>query len=159
MGAKKGQGASEYLVLLAVVLIVGMVALALLSGFTQTGGEAKTKESKQYWISTSPFSVSDMAQQNSSFYITLTNTLPDRLIINNVTLSDKNGNSTTYSPPDGVSFRGGQQRTLNFTSPRACDAVSYDYFEYDVVITYSTFDINNKVQRGAKTLVGACVSG
>ncbi|MFH1095265.1 MAG: hypothetical protein V1728_03535 [Candidatus Micrarchaeota archaeon] len=159
MDAHKGQGASEYLVLLAVVLVVGMVALALLSGFTQTGGEAQTRESKEYWTSTSPFSAMEMSQQNSTFYLALLNNQPDHLTINNITLTDKSGNSSTYSPPDGVSLRSGQQRTLSFTAPRACDPVSYDYFEYNVVITYSTFDIDNKMQRGAKPLVGPCVSG
>ena len=49
MHSKKGQGASEYLILLAVVLIVSMVAIALLGGFMGLGTSATETEGKQYW--------------------------------------------------------------------------------------------------------------
>ena len=49
----KGQGATEYLVLLAVVLIVAMVAIALLGFFPGLSYDAKKSESDSYWRSAS----------------------------------------------------------------------------------------------------------
>jgi len=156
MGFRKGQGASEYLILLAVVLVVGMVAVTLLGGFTSMGGDARTKESKQYWAAANPFAITESSQQGSMFYVTLQNTEPDRLILYNITLSDNTGN-ITYSPPSGISFKGGQARTLNFTALRTCDATTYDFFEYGIKITYSSLDIADKAQLGSKLIIGSCV--
>ena len=45
---QKGQGATEYLVLLAVVLIVAMVAIALLGFFPGLSYDAKKSEADSY---------------------------------------------------------------------------------------------------------------
>jgi hypothetical protein len=55
----RGQGSTEYLVLLAVVLIIGLVALALLSFFPGTSLDAKLTQSKMYWSSASPIAIVD----------------------------------------------------------------------------------------------------
>jgi len=53
----KGQGATEYLVLLAVVLIIALVAIALLGFFPGMASDAKATQSKAYWQSASPIGV------------------------------------------------------------------------------------------------------
>jgi hypothetical protein len=55
----KGQGSTEYLVLLAVVLIIALVSLALLSFFPGTSLDAKAAQSKAYWSSASPIAIVD----------------------------------------------------------------------------------------------------
>jgi hypothetical protein len=55
----KAQGSTEYLVLLAVVLIIGLVSLALLSFFPGTSLDAKLTQSKMYWSSASPIAIVD----------------------------------------------------------------------------------------------------
>jgi uncharacterized protein (UPF0333 family) len=55
----KGQGSTEYLVLLAVVLIIALVSLALLSFFPGTSLDAKLTQSKMYWSSASPIAIVD----------------------------------------------------------------------------------------------------
>ena len=52
-----GQGATEYLVLLAVVLIIALVAIALLGFFPGTAGDVQLSQSKSYWSSAQPVSV------------------------------------------------------------------------------------------------------
>ena len=56
-GCHKGQGATEYLVLLAVVLIVALVSVALLGFFPGMAGDAQATQSKTYWASASPISI------------------------------------------------------------------------------------------------------
>jgi len=55
----RGQGSTEYLVLLAVVLIIALVSLALLSFFPGTSLDAKLTQSKMYWSSASPIAIVD----------------------------------------------------------------------------------------------------
>jgi hypothetical protein len=56
-GAKLGQGATEYLVLLAVVLIIALVSVALLGFFPGMASDAQLAQSKAYWQSASPIAI------------------------------------------------------------------------------------------------------
>ena len=55
----RAQGATEYLVLLAVVLIIALVAIALLGFFPGTATDAQLAESKLYWQSASPIAITE----------------------------------------------------------------------------------------------------
>ena len=59
----KAQGATEYLVLLAVVLIIALVAIALLGFFPGTANDAQIAESQIYWQSASPVAIIETAAQ------------------------------------------------------------------------------------------------
>ena len=52
-----GQGATEYLVLLAVVLIVALVSVALLGFFPGMASDAQITQSQMYWQSASPIAI------------------------------------------------------------------------------------------------------
>ena len=69
-----GQGATEYLVLLAVVLIVVLVSVALLGFFPGMASDAQMTQSKTYWSSASPIAVIDWNARyyNSSSTVQLT---------------------------------------------------------------------------------------
>ena len=56
---KLGQGATEYLVLLAVVLIVALVSVALLGFFPGMAGDAQRDQSRLYWQSQTPIAIID----------------------------------------------------------------------------------------------------
>jgi len=65
----KGQGATEYLVLLAVVLIIALVAIALLGFFPGMASDAKATQSKAYWQSASPIGVVEgIGHMNTNYY-------------------------------------------------------------------------------------------
>jgi len=55
--ARLGQGATEYLVLLAVVLIVALVSVALLGFFPGMASESRIAQSEIYWKSASPIAI------------------------------------------------------------------------------------------------------
>ena len=57
MNSFRAQGATEYLVLLAVVLIVALVSVALLGFFPQMASDAQITQSQMYWRSASPISI------------------------------------------------------------------------------------------------------
>jgi len=52
-----GQGATEYLVLLAVVLIVALVSVALLGFFPGMASDAQLTQSQAYWQSATPIAI------------------------------------------------------------------------------------------------------
>jgi hypothetical protein len=54
-----GQGATEYLVLLAVVLIVALVSVALLGFFPSMASDAQMTQSKMYWSGASPIAIKE----------------------------------------------------------------------------------------------------
>ena len=57
----KAQGATEYLVLLAVVLIVALVSVALLGFFPGMASDAQITQSQTYWRSASPIAITEAA--------------------------------------------------------------------------------------------------
>jgi hypothetical protein len=62
----KAQGATEYLVLLAVVLIVALVSVALLGFFPGMAQDAQITQSQSYWQSASPIAIIESAARASS---------------------------------------------------------------------------------------------
>ena len=60
----RAQGATEYLVLLAVVLIIALVSVALLGFFPGMALDAQKTQSKAYWASASPIAIVDMGGAN-----------------------------------------------------------------------------------------------
>lgn len=61
-----GQGATEYLVLLAVVLVIALVGIALLGFFPGTASEAQVAQSLTYWKSASPIQIVESAARTYS---------------------------------------------------------------------------------------------
>jgi len=55
--ARAGQGATEYLVLLAVVLIVALVSVALLGFFPGMASDSQITQSQMYWRSATPIAI------------------------------------------------------------------------------------------------------
>ncbi len=148
-----GQGASEYLIILAVVLIVVLVAIALLGAFPSIGGDARMSETKQYWSSTSPFSILVYNQYGANMSLTLKNSATELLIINNITIGN-----VTANYPLGITFNAGAEKTVTLSGFRNCSAVDYDFFQYNVVIVYNTTYLPNSFT-GSKPLIGSCNVG
>jgi len=69
-----GQGATEYLVLLAVVLIVALVSVALLGFFPGMASDAQITQSRAYWQSAQPIQITEAGGRtgNNGIYGQLT---------------------------------------------------------------------------------------
>jgi len=61
----RAQGATEYLVLLAIVLIVALVSVALLGFFPGMASDAQLTQSQAYWKSASPIAIIDQVTSYS----------------------------------------------------------------------------------------------
>lgn len=55
--AKKGQGATEYLLILGVVVLIATISISLLGFFPGSSAEAKVSQSDAYWQAARPFAI------------------------------------------------------------------------------------------------------
>jgi len=62
----RGQGATEYLVLLAIVLIVALVSVALLGFFPGMASDSQRAQSEMYWESATPIAITEWAARMHS---------------------------------------------------------------------------------------------
>jgi len=65
-GTLRAQGATEYLVLLAVVLVIALVAIALLGFFPGMSKDAKTAQTQMYWQTATPIAIVEMSAKARS---------------------------------------------------------------------------------------------
>ncbi len=156
-GQKRGQGATEYLVLLAVVLIVAMVAIALLGFFPGLAGDAKKTQSDAYWRGEArPFAVLEHSQTGTSLIVVLQNVEAEQRILTNGTFTGQGSTGNLNVTAANQYFSAGEKRAFTLALSQNCTSGST--YEYNVNITYSNADltITGQKQFGAKTLVGKC---
>ena len=159
LGKMKGQGATEYLVLLAVVLVVAMVAIALLLFFPEMTYDAKARESTAYWSGAAhPFAVLDHSESSSANNITLViqNTEAEQKQLTTIDIGGSGVSGTLNVSDSQKFFSGGEKRALQI--PLSSNCTSGNVYEYYINFTFSNADntITNQKQYGAKTMVGKC---
>ena len=151
MGMIRGQGATEYLVLLAVVLIVALVSVALLGFFPGMASDARITQSEAYWRGQArPFSIVDMAI-NATGGATLTiqnKEASGQYTITNIivgTINSTNLTATTFGP--------GETKNIFMTTPGFGTNTAGGIYEFNVTFTYNTPSITGAKQYGTKNLV------
>jgi len=116
-GFYKGQGATEYLVLLAIVLIVALVSVALLGFFPGMASDAQITQSQMYWRSATPIAI---IEWNARVRSSTSDTYPYLMIRNN------------YAYPIRVTgivgADGGVATTFYALTNAACDPGTVGYY-------------------------------
>lgn len=88
---KRAQTATEYLIILAVVIIIALVVIGVLGGIPGIGSGIRSSADSTYWR-TSSIGISSIVaspgQDNALVNITLRNNFPDSIRIINVTLQE-----------------------------------------------------------------------
>ena len=146
---KKGQGATEYLVILAVVLIVALVVIALLGFFPGIGGAARESQSQSYWAQATPFSITSFKVTTTDARFVMENRITEKLTLTEISVAASNITTGNYT------FKGGEQRAVNGTLASSC-GTSGAGFEYDIILVYTQGSLSGKKQFGDKPLVGKC---
>ena len=155
---RKGQGATEYLVLLAVVLIIALISIALLGFFPGLATDAKKTQSDTYWRGqASPFRVLDhtIATSNGVMTLSVQNSGSDKITLNAYAIG---GTAVTGL---NTSFQGGETKNINLTlGTNPCTgATRYEILGTQIMFNYTTINSLAKVQGGdapTKSLVGTC---
>ncbi len=151
-GHRRAQGAAEYLVLMAIVLVIALILLVLLMGIPAGHGDVSDTQSKAYWGGVAwPFSIGDNVQVNGTFMFSLANRGTERLVLRKVQI----GNITADFGPGWV-FKPSGLKNIAISGLAWCNETSYDSYEYNVTFIYDTENIDNRTQIGDKPIVGRC---
>lgn len=146
----KGQVSTEYLVILAVVLIVALVVVGLLGWFPGVGGGTLETQSKTYWAGTSPFAVTAYKVSGTTVEMNLKNMLTEQLTLTAVSFSGADLGITS------TTFNGGEEKKITGTLTTACGSAGAPYTYSNVTMTYTQGTISALKQTGDKALIGKC---
>lgn len=147
----KGQVSTEYLVILAVVLVVALVVVYLVGGFAGIGSGSLETQSKNYWASTSPFSIKTFSASGNTLQLDVVNNDLERLQLTDIRI----GTQSVYNT--NTTFDSGESHVLSASlSAPGCGPTGESYQYGDVTLIYSKGGITDIVQKGIKPLVGKC---
>ncbi len=144
----KGQGATEYLVLLAVVLIIALVSIALLGFFPGLASDAKITQSSSYWRSASPFALLEHSVTTAGVATVVLQNVDatGSLTLTNLTFD----NATAYTT--STTFASGEIKNLTLTN--ATTGTAGSLYDVQMNITYTSPNGLTATQYGSKTVVG-----
>ena len=145
----RGQGATEYLVLLAVVLIIALVSIALLGFFPGLATDARITQSTSYWKGEArPFAILEHSGTTTgSFTFVIQNVdAQGQITLLNMTA----GNATPYTT--STTFSPGETRSITMSGGPAGEAGVV--YELPVNFSYRTANGLSLKQFGSKNVIG-----
>lgn len=147
----KGQVSTEYLVILAVVLVVALVVVYLVGGFSGLGAGSLETQSKSYWGSTSPFAITTFRASTDTLDLQMANNDLQLLTLTEISIDGNvvyTGNNT---------FTSGESKVVTTdVAFLPCGAAGVPFTYDNVVITYTKGGIAGIRQSGNKPIVGKC---
>jgi len=145
----KGQGATEYLIILAVIIVIALVVVGVMGWFPGLGSGINEQQSRSYWKSTSPLALTDWKITSSNSTFTVQNTSNDKITLKDITVD-----GVALGITD-VNLNAGASTTPAASANKTC--TSGQTYSYDVTISYDVVGgISNKTLTGAKPIVGTC---
>ena len=167
----RAQAATEYLVILGAVLLLGVIVVNLLNGFS--GGGISSGESASYWSTSSPFSIDEYWMLGDTLVLDLgysgsgpvkiTGISIDGSYLDWAVLSRNSSGSLTSTPfcsvgacslvmTAGKKVQIGSLNGLNGT----CSGGAASFYFKEVKIVYDSTQIQGHTFVGIKPLVGPC---
>jgi len=147
---KKGQVSTEYLVILSVVLVIALVVVYMVGGFSALGSGSLETQSKNYWGSASPFAIKSFKMNGTAIDLSITNGAPDPLTITDISIDG----TSVYSK--ATAFGANEAKAISGKSAAECGAPGTPYVYNNVVITYTNGSFTGVTQDGVKPLMGKC---
>ncbi|VVC01497.1 Uncharacterised protein [uncultured archaeon] len=142
------QGATEYIILLGIALIVALAGVAVLGFMNGTVSDAQLIQSSMYWVAATPIAIVEhavSAQDGTATIIIKNNDLAEGVTILEVALGNAS-NSTSFQLGPG-------KQALMSVSGLGAHAQGSVY-DLNVTIAYNSSYGLMKVQHGTKNLVG-----
>jgi hypothetical protein len=159
----KGQGATEYLVLLAVVLVIALVGIALLSFFPGTATDTSRISSETYWQDASPLGVHEAVQTaSSSAMFSVENDRAGRLVLTGITLNGNAvafGQNSSLSTSSRIPIEAGEYVNIcidDSTSNVSCN--NSEYAQASLDFSFKDEYGQSIVQYGAKNVFLSCTN-
>jgi hypothetical protein len=149
MIGRKGQGTTEYLIILAVIIVIALVVAGVMGWFPALGAGITESQSKTYWRSTTPLSLDDWTVTTSGAQFVVRNNTTDTITLTDITME---GSALGLSD---TNIAAGGTTTTALDNTVTC--VSGQTYSYDIIISYDVVDgISGKSLVGTKPIVGQC---
>lgn len=146
----KGQVSTEYLIILAVVLVVALVVVFLVGGFAGLGAGNLETQSRNYWAGASPFAIKTVKASGTTLELEVVNNDIAQLTLTDVSI----GATSVFS--NATVFDSGESTVLSATLPSSCGNAGDPYNYEDISITYTKGSVTGLRQVGSQPLVGRC---
>ena len=147
---RKAQGTTEYLIILAVIIVVALVVAGIMGFFPGLGTGISESQSRAYWQSTTPLAITQYDIDGTNADFVLRNQTVDKVEVTEITLD-----GTAVGITDTNIVAGGQATFTGVGGAPLC--TQGDGYQFNVIITYN---VQNGLQgsrlTGNKTLVGTC---
>jgi len=147
---KKGQAATEYLVIIAIVLVIALVVVYLVGGFAGMGAGTMLTQSKQAWGTASPFAITATKQSGTSLQMQIQNNDVNQLTLTGISMDG----ASVYS--SSTVFASGSSQVLTATTASTCGAAGSTFSHANVTIIYSNGGITGMTEVGTRPLMGTC---
>ncbi len=148
----KGQGTTEYLIILAVVIVVALVVVGVMGWFPGLGTGITESQSKAYWKSASPIAINDWKITSTAGEATfsLQNLTTDKIAVTEITVD-----GVALGIEDLNIAAGDTNGAVSGTPGIACTSGSS--YQYTVAVSYNVVGgISGKTETGQKPIVGSC---
>jgi uncharacterized protein (UPF0333 family) len=150
MFSKKGQVSTEYLVILAVVLVIALVVVYILSQSSSGVSSTLEKASQAYWTGQSPIAVTGYKASATTLTLTLKNVDAQKLTVTNIVGSEVTAYTTN------VTLNVGEEKEVALTLPTTCGSAGTAYEYKGITFTYAKGASTGLVEAGDKSIVGKC---
>lgn len=147
----KAQASTEYLVLLAIALILAIIGLGVSGFFPSFSYDAQAGDSMRYWANAaSPIAIIDAKQSNATLQLELENRASANLHLTGLGMKLRD---TTYQPASLPVLPPGGRAAVSLTT---VSCTGHQSLSYAVQINYSTDQVGGLAQAGAKPLYITC---
>ncbi|PIN99095.1 MAG: hypothetical protein COT90_01045 [Candidatus Diapherotrites archaeon CG10_big_fil_rev_8_21_14_0_10_31_34] len=152
MIGRKAQGTTEYLIILAVIIVIALVVVGVMGWVPGLSGGITEQQSRAYWQSTAPFSIVEYKFDAgaTTAQLEIQNISANKLILTDVKIDGVTDNITD------VAFNAGERKLVSLTATQTCGTAGAG-FDYNVSFTYNSKNVTGLVQMGDKGLIGKCV--
>lgn len=149
---RKGQGATEYLIILAVVIIIALIVVGVLGGIPGIGKSSSKQASQAYWGSTD-IAIPDYYLSAGTDVLTLNlrNNLDTSIRVQNISVASTVNGSSTFTLVPGAT---------QYTSvAKQCTTVGDPFSFTPVIIQYTDLSTGaNYTFTGTVALSGDCAA-
>lgn len=146
MHQNKAQGTIEYLIIVAVVIVIALVVVGILLNFGK-GGAIGESDAKINWGSATPWGIIEWDANLDTLTIVLKNNTANTLDFTSISVNGTTNSTAKTSVTSGT--------TLVRTISKSCSG-SYNY--NTITISYSSKNIPNQTQYGATSIIGTCTA-
>ncbi len=146
----RGQGTTEYLIILAIVIVIALVVVGVLGVFPSFGTGVSEAASKAYWGGTQPLALIEWGIPVSG-----TGSLVfQNLTSGTITITDVNWSGSQIDVTDATISAGGKA-TVSSTS-FTCGGSAGQTFSRNMAYKYNTPNLSGLWFTGATQIVGKC---